>query len=234
MIKVNDYIYTFPFEERRDRPNISVILGKNFNVLVDFGISEKHLDEVIDSFTKAGIEYPRVGVLTHYHYDHSFAIPFFKGISIGCKRSNDYLKVLSSVPMNEAFVSSYLSGPALKFCLDAMHEEYSDFKDIKVKTTDVSFNNYLKLDLGDKIVELFHLPAPHSDDSVYVKANDVLFIGDAFFYDIFNGETSFDKEKLKALYALIEGFDVTTIVEGHSNIKTKNELLDEIQKEIEE
>ena len=146
---INDYILIFPFEEKRDRPNISLIVGSNYNVLVDFGISKFHLNDALMAFCKEGVDYPLIGVLTHYHYDHSFAMPFFNGVSIGCKRTNDYLNVLSKVKMDESFINSYLSGESLKFCLDAIKEEYSDFNDICVRPCDVGFNSYLRLDLGD-------------------------------------------------------------------------------------
>ena len=37
MLKINDSVYVYPFEERRDRPNIGLIIGKDKSMLVDFG-----------------------------------------------------------------------------------------------------------------------------------------------------------------------------------------------------
>ena len=230
MIKLNDYTYLFPFEEERDRPNIGYIKGSNKSLLIDFGFSKMHLEEVISDLNKEGLKYPDLGVLTHYHFDHSLGLNYFKGISISSKRSNDYLKLFSKMKLNNNFLKSYLSGSELNKYYDAICKEYNgDFETLKVRTTDIEFNEYLKINLGDIDVELFHLYSPHSDDAVYVKVNDILFIGDSFFYNQFDGETQFDKEKLTAFLMVIDSFDVQYIVEGHSKYKTKKELEEEIK-----
>ena len=230
MIKLNDYTYLFPFEEERDRPNIGYIKGSNKSLLIDFGFSKMHLEEVISDLNKEGLKYPDLGVLTHYHFDHSLGLNYFKGISISSKRSNDYLKLFSKMKLNNNFLKSYLSGSELNKYYDAICKEYNgDFETLKVRTTDIEFNEYLKINLGDIDVELFHLYSPHSDDAVYVKVNDILFIGDSFFYNQFDGETKFNKEKLTAFLMVIDSFDVQYIVEGHSKYKTKKELEEEIK-----
>ena len=229
MEKINEYLYLFPFEERRDRPNIGLIVGQKYSMLVDVGISSNHLNEVLDSVQKLNLPQPSLAVLTHYHYDHSFAINSFNGITIASKKTNKYLRLFASMTIDDKFLKNYLSGDSLAFCYDAISEEYQgNYQNLKLKTSDIEFDKYLKIDLGNLTVELFQMFSPHSDDSVFIKVNDYLFIGDSFFYNIFEGKKEFDKESLEAFYLIINSFDVEYIIQGHDVIKTKEEIMDEI------
>ena len=52
--KISEHVWVYPFEEKRDRPNLSYIHGDRWNLAVDAGHSEEHTKEFYAALNEAG------------------------------------------------------------------------------------------------------------------------------------------------------------------------------------
>ena len=82
-----------PFEEERDRPNIGYVWGYKRSLAFDAGHSVAHLSEFFGLLQMEGLPLPSLTVLTHWHWDHTFAAAY--AFDQKCNRINDsYKKVV--------------------------------------------------------------------------------------------------------------------------------------------
>ena len=89
--KLSEHIWYMPFEEERDRPNLGYIMGSNRSLAIDAGHSEAHIAEFYDLIRKEGLPLPSLTVLTHWHWDHTFAMHAVNGLTLANKRTNEHL-----------------------------------------------------------------------------------------------------------------------------------------------
>lgn len=173
--RLSERIWVYPYEEERDRPNLSYIRGDHFSIAVDAGHSDAHTAEFYRALGEAGLPLPKVTAVTHWHWDHTLGMHAVHGLTAACTRTNEHLK---------QFRQS-LSQPGGRERHLALHEsirrEYAGGKPIITAEADIVFSGELLLDAGNCPVRLIGTDAPHTDDSVLVFAESegVLFIGDA-------------------------------------------------------
>ena len=105
--------------------------------------------------------------------------------------------------------------------------EYDGIDEVTIVPAQLEFEDVLRLDLGGLTTEIFYTVAPHSEDSVciYIPEEKVLFLGDCFCPDYFNGGY-LDKEKLGELIQVIEKMDCRYCILSHDEPSTKEELLE--------
>ena len=75
LIKITDRISYLPGEQRTDRPLLYYIRGDRYSVAVDAGNSRAHVELFYSALTAAGLPLPKLTVLTHWHWDHTFGLP---------------------------------------------------------------------------------------------------------------------------------------------------------------
>lgn len=171
--RLAERIWVYPFEEERDRPNLSYIRGDRWSLAVDAGHSADHTRAFYRALEEAELPLPALTVLTHWHWDHTFGMHAVHGPCAANERTNRYL-----VEFRER-----LGKEGKDFFLD-MHEtirrEYADGKPVVVTTADLVFRDELALDAGNCPIRLFQAEAPHTDDStlVWVPEEKVLILGD--------------------------------------------------------
>ena len=89
--RMTERIWVYPFEEERDRPNLSYIHGNRWSLAVDAGHSADHTREFYGALEKAGLPMPKLTVLTHWHWDHTFGMHAVRGLTLANERTNRYL-----------------------------------------------------------------------------------------------------------------------------------------------
>ena len=62
--RLTDRIWVLPFEEERDRPNLSYIRGDRWSLAVDAGHSEAHTKLFYSALEEAGLHQASLTVLT--------------------------------------------------------------------------------------------------------------------------------------------------------------------------
>ena len=171
--RLTERIWVYPFEEKRDRPNLSYIRGDRWSLAVDAGHSADHTREFYRTLEAEGLPLPELTVITHWHWDHTFGMHAVHGLCLANERTNRYL----------ANFRRRLAKEGKEFFL-AMHEsirrEYEDGKPVVVTTADLVFRGEMLLDPGGCPVRIFQAEAPHTDDStlVEVPGEKVLILGD--------------------------------------------------------
>ena len=89
--KLSEHIWYMPFEEERDRPNLGYIKGDKLSIAVDAGHSEAHIREFYALLRKEGLPLPSLTVITHWHWDHTFAMHAANGLTIANKTTNAHI-----------------------------------------------------------------------------------------------------------------------------------------------
>lgn len=206
--KLTEHIWYMPYEEERDRPNLCYIKGDKRSLAVDAGHSEAHIREFYGLIRKAGLPLPSLTVLTHWHWDHTFAMHAVNGITLANKRTNEHLlECMKKIEENgpDEFINMY----------DSIRKEYEGGREVIVVPADIVFEGDMTIDLGGCTVKLLQTKAPHTDDStlVYVCEDKTLFVGDATCAQFPNGAK--DKALANELADKIRSIGAVTCVEGH-------------------
>ena len=172
--RLTERIWVYPYEEERDRPNLSYIRGESWSLAVDAGHSADHVREFYRELGEAGLPLPELTVLTHWHWDHTFGMHAVHGLCLADERTDRYLREFRA----------RLGREGTAFFL-AMHEsirrEYADGKPVIVVSADLVFRGEMLIDPGGCPVRVFQAEAPHTDDSalIEVPGEKVLFLGDS-------------------------------------------------------
>lgn len=222
LYKLNEYIYYTDYEEFRDRPRLGYIKGDNFSVAIDAGHSDNHLNEFYDLLKENNLPLPKLTILTHWHWDHTFAMHAVNGLTIASEKTNKHLI---------DFINKQNKETDLKFReLDtSILNEYPINKDIIVKKADIIYNNKLTIDLGNTTFEVFECISPHSDDCtlIYLPKEKVIFIGDGvcgefptWIVDPVIGEKMIE---------ILKNIDFNTSIGGHWDNLNKEELIEFIK-----
>ena len=222
LYKLNEYIYYTDYEEFRDRPRLGYIKGDNFSVAIDAGHSDNHLNEFYDLLKENNLPLPKLTILTHWHWDHTFAMHAVNGLTIASEKTNKHLI---------DFINKQNKETDLKFReLDtSILNEYPINKDIIVKKADIIYNNKLTIDLGNTTFEVFECISPHSDDCtlIYLPKEKVIFIGDGvcgefptWIVDPVIGEKMIE---------ILKNIDFNTSIGGHWDNLNKEDLIEFIK-----
>ena len=206
--KLSEHIWYMTHEEERDRPNLGYVKGDNWSLAIDAGHSDSHTKEFYDLLRKENLPLPSLTVITHWHWDHTFAMHAINGLSLASKRTNEHLfECMDKIKEN---------GPEAFLCIsESIRKEYEGGKKIIVIPADIIYEGEMTLDLGGCTVKVMESTAPHTDDStlVYVCEDSVLFVGDATCAEYPNGAR--DRERAEKLADKIRSTGAATCVEGH-------------------
>lgn len=218
LVKVTDRIFYLPGEAETDRPFLYYIKGENYSVVIDAGNSKQHVDLFYRGIEEMNLPYPKYTVITHWHWDHTFGIPYVSGETIANELTRQKLIQVSQwVWTVEAMEEREKSGEDIAFCNACIKKEYPNLGDIKVKTVDIGITQMKELDLGDVHVWLYPVDSIHSRDAlvVYIPEEKALFIGDADCEDHYERNGEVDPEKLEAYAEFITKFEFDYYLLGH-------------------
>ena len=219
--RLTDRIWVLPFEQERDRPNLSYIRGDRWSLAVDAGHSEAHTKLFYNALEEAGLPLPSLTVLTHWHWDHTFGMHAVHGLCLANEKTNDYLKAFREKISRE--------GVEVFLAMDAsIRREYADNQPVIVTLADLTFSGEMMMDLGNCPVHLFQAEAPHTDDSTLIHAvgERVLFLGDAEGGVFPTWEK--DPALCQKLADTVASVDADICLESHWTPVTKREMLDDL------
>ena len=218
--KLTEHIWYMPFETERDRPNLAYVKGNNWSLAVDAGHSASHTKEFYTLLEKECLPLPRITVLTHWHWDHTFGMHAVNGLCIANDITNRYLAEWKD--------RLETNGPDEFFALhESIRKEYNGNNEVIVKTADITFSGEISLDLGNLGIKVMQTEAPHTDDStlVYVCEDKTLFLGDATGHEFFTGVKNMNS--CRKLYDTIKRLNPEICVEGHwMPVETADTLVD--------
>ena len=225
--RLTDRIWYYPMEEERDRPNLGYIRGDNWSLAIDAGHSEAHTKEFYKALEENGLPLPKLTVITHWHWDHTFGMHAVNGLCIANERTNQYLidfKRRLSQEGPEFFLKMH----------ESIRKEYSGNKPVIVTSADMILHDNMTLDAGNCIIKIFQADAPHTDDSTFIEvpAEGVLFVGDATCGTFPEWEK--DPELSKRLAETIRRSEATTCLEGHWVPVPKEDTVKDLLEDVKE
>ena len=233
--KITDKIFCLPYERENDRPNLYYILGEKYSLAIDAGNSLKHINLFYDELEKNGLRKPSLTIITHWHWDHTFAIHAVEGLTVASALTNKKLRDVQHWKWNlEAMAERERTGEDIEFCNKCIQVEYEDLNEIIVTPADIEIEDKMKIDLGGITCLVEHRDAPHSRDSlfVYIPEESSLIIGDADCEDYYDNNSMYDKDKLTDYIKYIENIDFKHYLIGHDESITKEEALEYLKSQL--
>ena len=222
LTRLTERIWLCPFEKERDRPVLGYIRGDNISVAVDAGHSEAHIKEFYAALQDAGLPLPKLTVLTHWHWDHTFAMHAVNGLSIANSLTDSYLRQFKE-KVEEKGIEIFLS-------IDkSIRLEYEGDRPVIITFPDIVFTDEMRIDAGNCPIRLIRSQAPHTDDStlVFAESEKVLFLGDAASGTIPTWVKN--PELCSKLADTIEGLDVDICLQSHYKPQEKQEVIDDLR-----
>lgn len=217
-------IFYLPHEEETDRPALYYIRGDRYSLAVDAGSSDAHRRKFYAALAAAGLRAPDFTAVTHWHWDHSFALHSVPGLTIASAATNEKLRAVQGWTWTrDAMDAREKSGEDIEFCNACIRLEYPVLSDIRVVPASLSVFDRVKIDLGGVHCLLEHRDSPHSRDAlfIYIPEEKTLAAGDAACEDDYDNAGRYDPHRLRALIEYLESLDFVHFLPGHSAPATK-------------
>lgn len=193
LVQISPGIYYLSCGEN-DRPTLGVIVGSNATALVDAGNSPEHAKLLLTEISKLPFEIPPIKYIciTHWHWDHIFGLSAFsKDVKIiAQQRTIEKISKMKDYGWDDISLAQRVAeGTEIIFCEENIKLEYPDTnRHIQILIPDQSFNSKYYLDLGNMQCVLHHVGGDHSPDSTIITVNDVTFLGDAIYPNVYGQE----------------------------------------------
>ena len=218
LVKVTDRIYYLPEHKETDRPYLYYIKGSDYSIAVDAGYSKEHVSLFYDAIRAEGLPLPQYTVMTHWHWDHTFGIPYVVGETIANELTRQKLISVSKWQWTEeAMDEREKTGEDIIYCNNSIKMVYPDLAKIKVQTVDRGISEMMELDLGDICVQLYPMDSIHSRDAmlIFVPEEKALFVGDADCEDHYEEHGKANPQRVKAYKAFVSQLDFDKYFLGH-------------------
>ena len=233
--KLCDGIWYLPHDPTTDRPALGYIQGDTDALMIDCGNSPAHLALFYQALEAEGLPRPSTALITHWHWDHTFAMCAFSGRTVASEPTDRQLRVMQNWAWTEDAMAERLrTGEDIPFCDTHIRLEYPDRSQIRVVPADTTFRDTVSFDLSELHCEARRVGGPHSDDSVVVLIPErkVLFAGDGHTGDFYGLDGGYDREKLAAYIEMLQNTDFEIYVHGHVPPVTRAEILTELSGEL--
>ena len=235
LIRFSDRIWYLPFVSDTDRPNLFYLKGDSYSAVIDAGNSQAHVEELYRLLQENDLPLPELTIITHWHWDHTFGLPFIHGTSVATERTNAKLKAVMQWEWNEeAMNAREQTGEDIPFCNACIRVEYADLSQIRVCQADRAISEPETLDLGGLTLQLIPRDSAHSRDAlfVYVPEESALIIGDADCKDYYDNNSKYDKNRLEDMISFLDSLEYTHYLVGHDVPMTKADALAELREDL--
>ena len=221
LIRLTDRVWVYPYEQERDRPNLGYVRGDKLCLAVDAGHSDDHIAGFYAALEAAGLPLPDITVLTHWHWDHTFAMHRVHGLTLANRNTDAHLRAFRDKIQCEG-VEAFLAMD------ETIRREYAGDRPVVIVPADVTFSGEIDIDLGGCRVRAFEVETPHTDDATFVliPGEKVLFIGDANSGTFPTWER--DAAMAEKLAGTILALDADILVEGHWTPTTKEDVINDL------
>ena len=205
-------IYTYVTDGRTMFSNITVVEGDDYAVMFDVLHTRALTQECIDAFRKCSDKPIRYWVLSHPHGDHFLGAAAVKdAVMIAHEGVTDQLKWEQKNPPFERLQKR------LPDC---------DYSDAIIPIPEILMQDTLKLDLGNRVVEIRYMGQCHTkhDLAMFIPDAHTVLLADILFYDVVTQSTTGDVDHwMNVLQELIDS-DYTAFVPGHGPVCGKEAL----------
>lgn len=211
-MKVSPHVWVIPDGRVDLVPNIGVIVGTKATLVVDSGMGPKNGEVTLREVRKISRNAPLYLTTTHFHPEHVSGFQVFP----------ETAKLVRPLVQQQELVTGTAALTELFSKMSPIHADL--LKDVKMRLPDVTFGDFLEIDLGGVTARLFTLGPAHTrgDNFILVKEDNTLFGGDVitnrFFPIILDESGASWIDVLDRLAAL----KPQTIVPGHGEVADAN------------
>jgi glyoxylase-like metal-dependent hydrolase (beta-lactamase superfamily II) len=221
LTKITDSVYSY-VDVKEAAPkksfgaNAGIVMGQDFLVAVDSLMSAREANRFLKDIKKVSQKPIKFLINTHFHLDHSLGNSEFArlGAIVISQESDKENMQKAGEGMLQYAKQSGLSD--------------QDLQGTRISYPTLTFDNRIRLDLGNTQVEILYLGPSHTTGSVlvYLPQEKVLFTGDILFTDFhpFLGNANIDGW-VKVLDHIL-AMDVDKIIPGHGPISSKKDIAD--------
>lgn len=177
-----------------------VIFGSARALVIDVGTDPQEGGELATFVQQAGFAPSRV-LLTHGHSDHVLGGAAFEGAEV----------------FASTLIHDHMRQHLRRFA-ERKGLHYAELLTQALKPT-ITFNDELTIDLGGKVVRLFHA-AGHSPDGIcaYLEQDRLLFASDTVVTGIVPAINDGDSIVLENSLTMLKGMDIEILVPGHGRV----------------
>ena len=229
--QVSAHVWWFTPESRTDRASLALVVGDKGRLMLELGASPAHTREFLKALMDKGIPLPDSAILTHWHWDHSFGMEALDIPFASHRQTAKHLERMSGYDYGDEGLEDLVKrGIEVEFTREHLIIELDNAqrRDLKLRQPDIIFDDRHHYDLGGVTCEVLHVGGDHSADSsvIYIPEDKVLFMGDCFYYTVYEQPKHYTKEVLNLIEKL-ESFDAEQYIEGHSNQITSASEIEE-------
>ncbi len=228
-------VYYMPDNPEFDRPVLGYILGDDFSLMVDCGTSKRHLDIFYEGLAQRNLPSPKLAIITHWHWDHTFGMSAFDGIKIANSKTAAHLSRMQKYLWTDSAMKQRLqNGEEIEFCDRYIRLEYPDLNDIQIAAPDLVFEEELSINPGGCTVQINTVDWTHSNDAnlIYLPDEKIYFVGDADSEDFYGNEGVYTKDELQNIIKFWESKDFAWRIHGHLPPMNKKDTVDYFKTEL--
>ncbi|MEO0619792.1 MAG: MBL fold metallo-hydrolase, partial [Pseudomonadota bacterium] len=190
------------------RCNIWHVSGRDCDLIIDTGMGLRPLTEAITSLSAR----PVTAVVTHSHFDHAGGLHQFDHC---CGHRAEAEILAAPTAHNTVADTGFLRAETFT----ALPHENFDWRTWRIKPAALTghLDDGDKIDLGDRVFDVFHLPG-HSPGSIALleRASGIFFSGDVVYDgDLIDDLYHSDAEILAESHARLRELPIRTVHGGH-------------------
>jgi glyoxylase-like metal-dependent hydrolase (beta-lactamase superfamily II) len=230
--QVSAHVYWFTPDSRTDRPSLAAVVGENMSLMLDIGASPKHTSQFLQALKEKGIATPSFAIATHWHWDHWFGIDALTMPVLAYRETAENMRRQRGYGFSDKDLAEQVAlGVEIAFCTEHMAIEMNEAERIsmKLRMPEIVFEGRMNFDLGGVRCEIEHVGGDHASDAcvIFIPEDDVLFMGDCFYPDIYHEPYNFTRPKVLPLITKLEEFGAKQYIEGHSGEIMQNDKINQ-------
>lgn len=225
--KFSNFIYYLSNQDDRERPTLGLVCGDQYSLVIDSGNSTQHALDFLLEIDKLDVPPIRYVVITHAHWDHILGMNEFDATVIVNGQTNKMIQEWLNYSYDDRSLQNYVNANRMStMCMKTIQADIPNRDNFKLKSPDITFDNTLTIDLGNKICILEKIRSTHSDDAtiIYIPDEKVIFLGDCAYGTTTNTLFHFKQSLLLPMIKDIQKYDAEMFLLGHESICDLNEM----------
>ena len=228
--KVSDRIWYLPNWEDNDWCTLGLVIGDNRVLMLDAGASRRHAEYFLARLDDNGLPHPDLCALTHWHWDHTYAMKRLRDrgvVTIADRDTNELLKKMKKWGWtDEDMLHRIKTGEDLAFSYPHINDEYPDKSRVEIVSADIIYDDELTLDLGGVTVRMRKIDNSHSYDCtvLYIPEEKCIFLGDIIYEDLLPEHPVYYTDRHEELIRGLRRFEFEKAIVGHEAPMTAAEL----------
>ncbi|MGL4523570.1 MAG: MBL fold metallo-hydrolase [Bacilli bacterium] len=226
--KIAENVYALEWDSSVDRPVLGLVCGENWSIMIDAGNSVGHATLMMEQMKKLNLPHPKYIVYTHSHWDHVFGASAIDADIICCSETREQLEVMRDLKWTDAALAKRVEeGTEIEFCERYIKLEMPDTqRKIPIVLPTIVYERELELNIEDECIHMFRVKCDHAQDAVvvHVKNENILFVGDALYMNMYAKEWHFTSENYIPLLHKLKKLKAKLYVPSHHGSYTYNEF----------